>query len=130
MRKIDTALDLSWLCGELAALYLSIGRPMIRILIVGYVFAIRSERLLCRGVQVNLAYRGSASSASRMLSQIIRPSRGLAMSDSAREIPFVACSNVSSRHALWPVWLVAKAFAVDASLIQADANKQRSIAGQ
>jgi hypothetical protein len=39
------------------------GRPsidpelMIRMLIVGYVFAIRSERLICREVQVNLAYR-------------------------------------------------------------------------
>src|SRR5262245_50698439 len=30
---------------------------MIRMLIVGYVFGIRSERLLCREVQVNLAYR-------------------------------------------------------------------------
>jgi transposase len=30
---------------------------MIRMLIVGYVFAIRSERLLCREVKVNLAYR-------------------------------------------------------------------------
>jgi len=39
------------------------GRPsidpelMIRMLVVGYVFAIRSERLTCREVQVNLAYR-------------------------------------------------------------------------
>ena len=39
------------------------GRPsidpelMIRMLVVGYVFAIRSERLICREVQVNLAYR-------------------------------------------------------------------------
>ena len=30
---------------------------MIRTLVVGYVFAIRSERLLCREVQVNPAYR-------------------------------------------------------------------------
>jgi IS5 family transposase len=30
---------------------------MIRILILGYVFAIRSERALCREVQLNLAYR-------------------------------------------------------------------------
>jgi hypothetical protein len=30
---------------------------MIRMLIVGYVFGIRSERALCREVQVNLAYR-------------------------------------------------------------------------
>jgi transposase len=39
------------------------GRPsidpelMIRMLVIGYVFAIRSERLICREVQVNLAYR-------------------------------------------------------------------------
>ena len=39
------------------------GRPsidpdlMIRMLVVGYVFAIRSERLICREVRVNLAYR-------------------------------------------------------------------------
>jgi transposase len=30
---------------------------MIRMLVVGYVFAIRSERLICREVQVNLVYR-------------------------------------------------------------------------
>ena len=30
---------------------------MIRMLVVGYVFAIRSERELCREVQVNLAHR-------------------------------------------------------------------------
>jgi transposase len=30
---------------------------MIRMLIVGYVFAIRSEQAICRGVPVNLAYR-------------------------------------------------------------------------
>ena len=63
VRKIDAVLDLSWLRGELAPHYSSIGRPsidpelMIRMLVVGYVFAIRSERLLCREVQVNLAYR-------------------------------------------------------------------------
>jgi hypothetical protein len=43
---------------------------------------------------------------------------------------FAACLSVSSRRALRLVWLVAKALRVDASLIQADANKQRSIAGQ
>jgi transposase len=30
---------------------------MIRMLIVGYVFAIRSERALCRDLRANLAYR-------------------------------------------------------------------------
>jgi transposase len=63
VRAIDAALDLSWLRSELAPHYSSIGRPsidpelMIRMLVVGYVFAIRSERLICREVQVNLAYR-------------------------------------------------------------------------
>jgi transposase len=63
VREIAGVLDLSWVHAELAPYYPSIGRPsidpvlMIRMLIVGYVFAIRSERLLCREVQVNLAYR-------------------------------------------------------------------------
>jgi transposase len=60
VRRIDAALDLTWLRGELASHYSFTGRPsidpelMIRMLVVGYVFAIRSERLLCREVQVNL----------------------------------------------------------------------------
>lgn len=63
LRSIDAVLDLSWIHAELAPHYPEIGRPsidpalMIRMLIVGYVFGIRSERLLCREVQVNLAYR-------------------------------------------------------------------------
>jgi hypothetical protein len=115
VRKIDIALDLSWLRSELAPHYSSMGRPsidpelMIRMLVVGYVFAIRSERLICREVQVNLAYAGSASSVSRTPSRIIRRSRAPATSASARETFFVVCSNGSSRHALPPAWLVAKA---------------------
>src|SRR3954464_3797334 len=63
VRKIDTALDLSWLRSDLAPHYSSMSRPsidpelMIRMLVLGYVFAIRSERLICREVQVNLAYQ-------------------------------------------------------------------------
>src|SRR5438552_8711420 len=63
VRQIEGLLDLSWVHKELAPYYSHTGRPsidpvlMIRMLIVGYVFAIRSERLLCREVQVNLAYR-------------------------------------------------------------------------
>lgn len=63
VRRIDAVLDLSWLHGELAAFYSHTGRPsidpelMMRMLIIGYVFAIRSERQLCCEVQVNLAYR-------------------------------------------------------------------------
>ena len=63
VREIAAVLDLSWAHSELAPYYPEIGRPsidpvlMIRMLIVGYVFGIRSERALCREVQVNLAYR-------------------------------------------------------------------------
>ena len=61
VREIAGVLDLSWIHAELGRYYSPLGRPsidpalMIRMLIVGYVFAIRSERLLCREVQVNLA---------------------------------------------------------------------------
>src|ERR1700731_5288281 len=61
--EIAAVLDLSWVHKELAPYYSRLGRPsidpvlMIRMLIVGYVFAIRSERALCRDVRVNLAYR-------------------------------------------------------------------------
>jgi transposase len=63
VRQIDGLLDLSWVHNELAPFYSHTGRPsidpvlMIRMLIVGYVFALRSERRLCAEVQVNLAYR-------------------------------------------------------------------------
>ena len=63
VRRIDAVLDLSWLHEELAPYYSHTGRPsidpelMIRMLIIGYVFAIRSERQLCSEIQVNLAYR-------------------------------------------------------------------------
>ena len=63
IRKIAAVLDLSWVRSELAPFYPEMGRPsidpelIIRMLIIGYVFAIRSERSICREVQVNLAYR-------------------------------------------------------------------------
>jgi transposase len=63
VRQTAGVLDLSWVHAELASRYSPLGRPsidpvlMIRMLIVGYAFAIRSERALCREVQVNLAYR-------------------------------------------------------------------------
>src|ERR1700676_3668254 len=63
VRAISSVLDLSWVYGELSPHYPALGRPsidpvlMIRMLILGYAFGLRSERLLCREVRVNLAYR-------------------------------------------------------------------------
>jgi transposase len=115
VRKIDAALDLSWLHSELAPHYSSMGRPsidpelMIRMLVVGYVFAIRSERLICREVQVTSPIAGFASSVSRMLSRIIRRSRVLGTSVFVKVMFSAGCSNGSSRRASRRVWLVAKA---------------------
>jgi len=63
LRSIDAVLDLSWLRSELAPFYSHTGCPsidpelMIRMLLVGYCYSIRSERRLCQEVELNLAYR-------------------------------------------------------------------------
>src|ERR1700726_680453 len=136
VRKIDTALDLSWLRSELAPHYSSMGRPsidpelMIRMLVVGYVFAIRSERLICREVQVNLAYRWFCklgiedaipdhSAFSRARNERFRDGDVIRRVFERIVETCIAAGLVGG-----------EGFAVDASLIAADANKQRSIAGQ
>ena len=97
---------------------------MIRMLIVGYVFAIRSERQVFREVQVNLAYRWFCelgpgghgipdhSAFSRARKERFRESDIFRRSVRARGGDHV------SRLAL----LSGEGFAVDASLIEADAN--------
>lgn len=63
LRKIDAVLDLGWLRSELKPFYSHTGRPsicpelMIRMLLIGYFHSIRSERRLCQEVELNLAYR-------------------------------------------------------------------------
>ncbi|MDA0306544.1 MAG: IS1182 family transposase [Proteobacteria bacterium] len=63
LRRIDAVLDLSWLRNEIAPFYSHTGCPsidpelMIRMLLVGYCYSIRSERRLCQEVEMNLAYR-------------------------------------------------------------------------
>ena len=135
VREVAAVLDLSWVYAELAPHYPDNGRPsidpelMIRMLIIGYVFAIRSERALCRDVQVNLAYRWFCglsiedkvpdhSAFSRARNERFRDS------DIFRRVfehvveTCIAAGLVGG-----------EGFAVDASLIVADANKQRSIPG-
>ena len=63
LRGIDRFLDLSELRRHLGSFYSHTGRPsidpelMIRMLLIGYCFGIRSERRLCEEVHLNLAYR-------------------------------------------------------------------------
>ena len=135
VREIAEVLDLSWVHAELGRYYSSLGRPsidpvlMVRMLIVGYVFAIRSERLLCREVQVNMAYRWFCglsiedkipdhSAFSRARNERFRDS------DLFRQI-FERVVEACIAAGL----VGGEGFAVDASLIAADANKQRSIRG-
>jgi IS5 family transposase len=98
-------------------------------LIVGYVFAIRSERALCRDLQVNLAYRWFCglsiedkvpdhSAFSRARHERFRDS------DMFRRV-FERVVDACIAAGL----VGGQGFAVDASLIAADANKQRSIPG-
>src|SRR5437899_7677452 len=63
LRSIDRFVDLSGIRDHLRPFYSEIGRPsidpelMIRMLLIGYCFGIRSERRLCEEVHLNLAYR-------------------------------------------------------------------------
>src|SRR5450432_1909741 len=63
LRGIDRFLDLTDLRRHLADYYSHTGRPsvdpelMIRMLLIGYCYGIRSERRLCEEVRLNLAYR-------------------------------------------------------------------------
>jgi transposase len=136
VRQIGAVLDLSWVHGELAPYYSRLGRPsidpvlMIRMLIVGYVFAIRSERQICREVQVNLAYRWFCdlgledpipdhSAFSRARNERFRESDVF-----RRVFERVVGSCIAAG------LVGGESFAVDASLIEADANRQRSIPGK
>ena len=135
VRAIAAVLDLSWVHAELTPFYPKIGRPsidpvlMIRMLIVGYAFAIRSERALCREMRVNLAYRWFCglsiedkipdhSAFSRIRHERFRESD---MFRRVFERVVEACIAAGL--------VGGEGFAVDASLIVADANKQRSIPG-
>ena len=135
IRKVAAVLDLSWVHSELAPFYPKMGRPsidpelMIRMLIIGYVFAIRSERAICRDLQVNLAYRWFCglsiedkipdhSVFSRARHERFRES------DMFRRV-FERVVGACIAAGL----VGGEGFAVDASLIVADANKQRSMPG-
>jgi transposase len=134
-RGIAAMLDLSWARAELAPYYPSIGRPsidpvlMIRMLIIGYVFAVRSERLLCREVQVNLAYRWFCGLS---IEDKIPDHSAFSRARNERFRDSDIFRRVFERvvEACIAAGLVGgEGFAVDASLIVADANKQRSIPG-
>jgi transposase len=133
LRSIDRFVELGELRRELAAFYSTIGRPsidldlMIRMLIVGYCFGIRSERRLCEEVHLNLAYRwfcrlgldGDVPDHSTFSKN--RHGR-FRESDLLRRV-----FETVLQRCIGEGLVGGEAFAIDASLIKADANRQKGI---
>ena len=110
LRSIDRFADLSSIRAHLAEFYSHTGRPsvdpelMIRMLLVGYCFGIRSERRLCEEVHLNSPIAGSAVSICLIRCRTIRPFPRTDMVDSARVNCCGICSRRASRDALQMVW--------------------------
>jgi transposase len=135
LRAIDRFVDLEGVRAHLAPFYSSTGRPsvdpelLIRMLIVGYCFGIRSERRLCEEVHLNLAYRwfcrlgldGDVPDHSTFSKNRHGRFRD---SDLLRHI-----FETVVRRCMTEGLVGGDGFAVDASLIKADANRQRGIDG-
>jgi transposase len=132
LRSIDRFVDLSSIRAHLADFYSHTGRPsvdpelLIRMLLVGYCFGIRSERRLCEEVHLNLAYRWFCgldltdripdhSTFSKNRHGRFRESGLLRHLFETTVARCIAEGLVSGQR-----------MAVDASLIEADANKQNS----
>jgi len=135
VRKIYSLLDLGWVHAELAPYYSHTGRPsidpelMLRMLIIGYVFAIRSERRICAEVQVNLAYRWFC----RLGVEDAVPNHSVfsrsrherfAESDIFRRL----FERVVAR-AIAAGLVGGEAFSIDASLIKADVDRMKRVPG-
>src|SRR5437762_6355581 len=135
VRQIDGLLELSWVHMALAPYYSHTGRPsidpvlMIRMLLVGSVFAIRSERRICAEIQVNLAYRWFCklgiedkipdhSVFCRARHERFRQSDAL-----RRVFEGVVARCISAG------LVGGEAFSIDASLIKADVNKTKRLPG-
>src|ERR1700751_956138 len=132
LRSIDRFFELDGLRQELAPFYSEMGRPsvdpelLIRMLIVGYCFGIRSERRLCEEVHLNLAYRwfcgldldGEVPDHSTFSKN--RHGR-FRESDLLREL-----FETVVRRCMAEDLVGGEGFAVDASIIRADASRHRT----
>ena len=136
LRSIDRFVELGELRRDLASFYSAMGRPsidpelMIRMLIVGYCFGIRSERRLCEEVHLNLAYRWfcrlglDAGVPDHSTFSKNRHGR-FRQSDLLRRL-----FETVLRRCIKEGLVGGEGFAVDASLIKADANRQKGIEGE
>lgn len=135
LRGIDQFLDLSELHQHLAPHYSHTGRPsidpelLIRMLIVGYCSGIRSERRLCEEVHLNLAYRWfcrlGLEDAVPNHSTFSKNRHGRFRDNDTLRFVF----EKVLRRCLAEGLVGGEGFATDASVIKADANRQRGVPG-
>src|SRR5213593_1849416 len=134
LRSIDRFVALDGLRQELAPFYSEMGRPsidpelMVRMLIVGYSFGVRSERRLCEEVHLNLAYRWfcrlGLEDAVPDHSTFSKNRHGRFRESEAFRHVFESVVERCMKEGL----VGGEGFAVDASVIRADANRSRSTA--
>jgi transposase len=133
LRAIDRFLDLADLRRHLATFYSHTGRPsidpelMVRMLLVGYCFGIRSERRLCEEVHLNLAYRwfcrlGLEDTVPDHSSFSKNRHGRFRDSDAFRQL-FESVVERCIAEGL----VGGEGFAIDASIIRADANRRRGV---
>jgi transposase len=135
LRKIEAVLDLSGLRAQLAPHYSHTGRPsidpelMIRMLLIGYCYGIRSERRLCEEVRLNLAYRWFC----RLGLEDPIPDHSTFSKNRHgrfREADILRHVFETTVQSCLDKGLVGgEGFAVDASIIRADANRKNSVPG-
>lgn len=133
LRQIDRILDLSELRKHLAPFYSYTGRPSIdpeltiRILIIGYCFGIRSERRLCEEVHLNLAYRWFCRLGLEEQvpdhSTFSKNRHGRFRESDTLRFVFEQVLQQCIAKGL----VGGEGFAIDASIIAADANRQRGV---
>ena len=131
LRKIDRFLDLSDLRKHLAPYYSHTGRPsvdpelMIRMLMIGYCLGIRSERRLCEEVKLNMAYRWFCrlSIEDRVPDHSTFSKNRHGRFREAQILRFVFEKVLQS--CIDAGLVGGEGFAVDASVVKADASRQR-----
>ncbi len=132
LRQIDRFLDFDELRAHLKSFYSHTGRPsidpelMIRMLVIGYCYGIRSERRLCEEVQLNLAYRWfcrlSIEDKVPDHSTLSKTRHGRFRDSEALRFVFEQVVERCISEGL----VGGEGFAVDASVVKADANRQRA----
>jgi transposase len=133
LRGIDGFLDLADLRQHLAPFYSHTGRPsvdpelMVRMLLVGYCFGIRSERRLCEEVHLNLAYRWFCR---LRLEDKVPDHSSFSKNRHGRFRESDVFRHVFEGvvHRCMAEGLVrGEGFAINASVVKADANRQRGV---